>query len=92
MLLRTGLIRGLCENGAYTGLTEKGLRARATRDYHPLVRGILDILLLGAFAVIVPIMFTGALYGLMWIVLCLVRFIPLIGRRHRHSDWERLNT
>jgi hypothetical protein len=27
----------------------------------------------------------------MWGVLCLVRFIPLIGRKHRHPDWDHLN-
>ena len=54
--------------------------------------GILDLILLGAFVVILPIMLAGALYGSMWIALVLFRFIPLIGRKHKHSDWDRLNT
>ena len=49
------------------------------------------MILLGASLVVVPIMLTAALYAFMWTVLCLVRFIPMIGRKHRHSDWERLN-
>jgi hypothetical protein len=52
---------------------------------------ILNIILLGAYALVVPIMLTAALYGFMWIVLYLMRFVPMIGRKHRHSDWDRLN-
>jgi hypothetical protein len=33
----------------------------------------------------------AALYALMWGVLLLVRKMPMIGRRHRHKDWTRLN-
>jgi hypothetical protein len=55
------------------------------------MRVILNMILLGAYIVVVPIMLTAALYAFMWTVLCLVRFIPMIGRRHRHSDWDRLN-
>lgn len=51
----------------------------------------LDMILLGAYVVVVPIMLTAALYGFMWAVLYAVRFIPMIGRKHRHSDWDRLN-
>lgn len=25
-----------------------------------------------------------------WLVLCAVRWLPLIGRRHRHGEWDRL--
>jgi len=52
---------------------------------------ILNIILLGAYVLVVPIVLTAALYGFMWIVLFLVRFAPMIGRKHRHSDWDRLN-
>jgi hypothetical protein len=52
---------------------------------------ILDIILLGAYALAVPIIMTATLYGFMWMVLCLMRFIPMIGRKHRHADWDRLN-
>ena len=60
------------------------------QDYTQHVR-ILDIILLGAYVLVVPIALTGALYGFMWIVLYLMRFAPMIGRKHRHSDWDRLN-
>ena len=52
---------------------------------------ILNIILLGAYVLVVPIVLTAALYGFMWIVLFLMRFAPMIGRKHRHSDWDRLN-
>ena len=53
--------------------------------------GILNLILLGAYIVVVPIMLTAALYAFMWTVLWLFRFLPMIGRKHRHSDWDRLN-
>ena len=49
------------------------------------------MILLGAYLIVVPIMWAAAVYGLGWLTLFLVRFIPLIGRKHRHSDWDRLN-
>ena len=52
---------------------------------------LLNIILLGAYVIVVPIALTAALYGFMWTVLYLMRFVPMIGRRHRHSDWDRLN-
>ena len=30
-------------------------------------------------------------YGLVWAVLLAVRFIPVIGKRHRHDRWHELN-
>jgi hypothetical protein len=58
---------------------------------HQLMRVILNMVLQGAYIVVVPIMLTAALYAFMWTVLCFFRFIPIIGRKHRHSDWDRLN-
>jgi hypothetical protein len=52
---------------------------------------VLDRILLGAFLVVAPIVMAATAYAFMWAILCLVRFIPLIGRKHRHSDWDRLN-
>ena len=60
----------------------------ARADYHQLV---LDTLLLIAYLIAMPLIVAAAAYGVMWGVLCLVRFIPVIGRKHRHSDWDRLN-
>lgn len=33
----------------------------------------------------------AALYAIGWMVLAAMRFVPSIGRRHKHGDWERLN-
>jgi hypothetical protein len=30
-------------------------------------------------------------YGLAWAVLIVVRFVPVIGKRHRHDRWHELN-
>jgi hypothetical protein len=32
-----------------------------------------------------------AIYALWWISLMAIRRVPMIGKRHRHADWERLN-
>jgi hypothetical protein len=58
-------------------------------DYDGLV---LDNVLLGAFLIFGPLAMAATAYAFMWGILCLVRFMPLIGRKHRHSDWEQLNT
>jgi hypothetical protein len=52
---------------------------------------IIDTILLAAFLVSMPFILAAAAYAFMWGGLCLVRFIPLIGRKHRHPDWDRLN-
>jgi hypothetical protein len=52
---------------------------------------IFQIMLLGAWVLVMPLILVAGVYALSWSVLCLIRFIPLIGRKHRHSDWERLN-
>lgn len=31
------------------------------------------------------------LYMIWWIVMIAVSFVPVIGKKHRHRDWERLN-
>ena len=52
---------------------------------------MLDTILLGVFVIALPIGLAAAAYAFMWSVLCVVRFIPMIGRKHRHSGWDRLN-
>jgi len=52
---------------------------------------ILEIIVLAAWMLVMPLILVAGWYALSWSVLCLVRCIPLIGRKHRHSDWERLN-
>jgi hypothetical protein len=52
---------------------------------------ILNIVLLGVYVLVVPIVLTAVLYGFMRMVVYLTRFIPMIGRKHRHADWDRLN-
>ena len=35
----------------------------------------------------------GALfYGLAWMALMLVQFVPMIGKRHRHTRWDEFNS
>ena len=52
---------------------------------------MIDTLLLGAYVITMPLILAAGAYALMWGVLCFVRFIPMIGHKHRHSDWDRLN-
>jgi hypothetical protein len=52
---------------------------------------VVDTLLLLLYTVAMPLVLAAAAYGCMWGVLCVVRVIPMIGRKHRHSDWDRLN-
>ena len=70
------------------GQGKRESRIGCSREYHQLMRVILNMIL---YLVVVPIMLTAALYAFMWTVLCLFLFIPMIGRKHRHSDWNRLN-
>ena len=30
-------------------------------------------------------------YVVGWMALMAVRFLPMIGKRHRHDDWDKLN-
>jgi hypothetical protein len=32
----------------------------------------------------------AVLYGFSWTVLLLVRFFPIIGKRHKHEKWDEL--
>lgn len=32
-----------------------------------------------------------AFYVIWWVTLRMVAFLPMVGRRHRHRDWDRLN-
>jgi hypothetical protein len=32
-----------------------------------------------------------ALYAIWWIAMIVVGFVPMIGTRHRHRHWDRLN-
>jgi hypothetical protein len=51
------------------------------------------IQLLGGFAIIAAIMAALAVAGyvMWWLALIIVAKLPIIGKRHRHPDWERLN-
>lgn len=33
----------------------------------------------------------AALYAIWWLVLVAFRYIPLVGKKHRHEHWQRLN-
>ena len=52
---------------------------------------MLDSALLAAYLIVMLIISMSAMYAFMWAVLCVVRFIPIIGRKHRHCEWDRLN-
>jgi apolipoprotein N-acyltransferase len=49
--------------------------------------------LLGGFAIIAALMAALAIAGyvMWWLALLAVAKLPMIGRRHRHKDWNRLN-
>jgi hypothetical protein len=49
--------------------------------------------LLGALGMIAGLLLViGLLWFLIcWLALAIVSYVPMIGRRHRHRDWERLN-
>jgi hypothetical protein len=73
----------------------KSLRSEARRE-NPCT-GIIhhvhtfDTILLALFVLVVPVLLSAGLYALGGMVLRIVRVIPLIGRKHRHPDWNRLN-
>jgi hypothetical protein len=54
------------------------------RAFFQLVYGFAAIAALLAAA-------TAALYACWWVVMLVVRYLPIIGRRHKHADWDRLN-
>jgi hypothetical protein len=33
----------------------------------------------------------AALYAIGWLVLLIFRYVPLVGKKHRHEHWQRLN-
>jgi hypothetical protein len=49
--------------------------------------------LLGGFAIIAAILAALAVAGyvMWWLALVAAAKFPMIGRRHKHRDWERLN-
>ena len=49
--------------------------------------------MLGGFAIIAGILagLAAAGYLMWWLTLVAIARLPMIGRRHRHRDWERLN-
>lgn len=51
----------------------------------------LELAALIAWLLILPLVLAGGAYALMWSVLAAVRYIPIIGRKHRHQRWEGLN-
>jgi hypothetical protein len=56
----------------------------------PRVRMLFQIA--SAIGIIVGLMTVvgGLLYAFTWAVLFLVRFVPVIGKRHRHPHWDQL--
>lgn len=52
---------------------------------------MLEYLSLLLFTLLLPLALAASVYALGWITLCLVRFVPLIGRKYRHDRWDELN-
>ena len=48
---------------------------------------LLGIVLIGGILAVVGI----AIYAMWWLTLLTIRRVPMIGKRHRHPDWDRLN-
>ena len=53
-------------------------------------RGLQVVLGLGSIAGLLALQ-ALVLYLIWWIVMIVVSFVPTIGRKHRHRDWDRLN-
>ena len=53
------------------------------RTLQVIAGGLLAIALLLAIAAL-------ALYAIWRVVMVVVAWVPMIGRRHRHRDWDRL--
>ena len=34
----------------------------------------------------------AGLYLCWWVVMLAVSYLPIIGRRHKHADWDRMNS
>jgi hypothetical protein len=64
--------------------------AHNVADCDAVVRMFLQIL--SALGIIVGLLAAVAavMYAFCWTVLLLVRFVPVIGRRHRHPRWDEL--
>lgn len=71
-------------------------RGRLRLDYCPAgqtpIVKILQVLFGGILYIGGILAVTGmAIYVLWWFSLMAIRRIPMIGKRHRHTDWDRLN-
>ena len=53
-------------------------------------RGLQVVLGLGSIAGLLALQ-ALVLYLIWWVVMIVVSFVPTIGRKHRHRDWDRLN-
>ena len=48
---------------------------------------LLGIVVIGGILAVVG----SAIYAMWWVTLLTIRRVPMIGKRHRHPDWDRLN-
>ena len=48
---------------------------------------LVGIVLIGGILTVAGI----AIYALWWVTLLAIRRVPMIGKRHRHPDWDRFN-
>jgi hypothetical protein len=51
------------------------------------------LIVASGFAFIAPLLGVVLLivYAVGWVALALTSFLPMIGTRHRHADWDKLN-
>ena len=52
---------------------------------------MLEYLSLLLLTLLLPLALGASVYALGWVTLCLVRLVPLIGRKYRHDRWDELN-
>jgi hypothetical protein len=57
------------------------------RGLHALLQWFQALAMIAGLVVLVG----GLLYGFSWLVLSLVQFFPVIGRKHRHDRWTEMN-
>jgi hypothetical protein len=55
------------------------------------VRQLLIVISGVVFIALLLGMIVFGVYAVGWIVLVATRFLPMIGKRHRHDEWDRLN-
>ena len=56
-----------------------------------MIKATLQLIAGLGFIVVLLALNALALYLIWWFAMIVVSFVPMIGKKHRHSEWERLN-